>query len=90
MADQDQAVDSDYSGRPYRRPSTEEILQTPPLPDSPYDRGAELPDGRRAVCGGRGQYYIAKDDGTPDWNQPVHVPGLSREPAKDEDSAGPA
>ena len=81
MADQDQAVDSDYSGRPYRRLSTEEILKAPLPPYSPYDLGAELPDGRRAVYGGRGQYYIAKDDGRPDWNQPVHVPGLSPDSA---------
>ena len=81
MADQDQAVDSDYSGRPYRRLSTEEMLQAPLLPYSPYDLGAELPDGRRAVDDGRGQYYIAKDDGTPDWNQPVHIPGLSPDSA---------
>ena len=81
MADQDQAVDSDYSGRPYRRLSTEEILQAPLPPYSPYDVMVELPDGREAVEVGPGQYYIAKDDGRPDWNQPVHVPGLSPDSA---------
>ena len=80
MGDQDQAVDSDYSGRLCRLPSTAEILQSPLPAYSPYDRGADLPDGRRAVCGGR-QYYIAKDDGSPDWNQPVHIPGLSPDSA---------
>ena len=29
MADQDQAVDTDYSGRPYRVPTAEEILASP-------------------------------------------------------------
>ena len=79
MADQDQAVDTDYSGRPYRLPTTEEVLEAPIL-DNPYDRRATSPDGRIALYTGGGRYHLAKDDGWPDWDQPVHIPGLSPEP----------
>ena len=84
MADQDQAVDTDYSGRPYRVPTAEEILASPLPSDCPFDRGAELPDGRRAVAAGD-RYYLVKDDGWPDWDQPVYIPGLSPEPPRDGD-----
>lgn len=77
MADQDQVVDTDYSGRPYRRPTVEEILHSPLGEYSPYDLGVDLPDGRRAVCGGRGKYYLEGEGGLPDRDHPVHLPGLS-------------
>ena len=79
MADQDQTVDTDYSGRPYRRLSVEEMLQAPLPEESPYDLMVYLPDGRRAVDV-RGRYYLRGDDGWPDREQPVHIPGLSAEP----------
>ena len=85
MADQDQAVDTDYSGRPYRLPSTEEILEAGLPSHSPYDMLVGLPDGRAAVYTGEGRYYLRKDDGWPDWDQPVHIPGLSTEPPRDGD-----
>ena len=77
MADQDQAVDTDYSGRP-----TEEIVEDPFPLYCPYDVGADLPDGRSAVLTVGGRYYVAKDDGWPDWDQPVHIRGLSPEPPR--------
>ena len=77
MADQDQAVDTDYSGRPYRPPTVEEMLQAS-LEHPPFDQMVDLPDGRRAVYGGHGKYYLRGDDGWPDWDQPVHIRGLSR------------
>ena len=81
MADQDQTVDTDYSGRPYRRLSVEEMLG--PLPEeSPYDLMVVLPDGRRAVDVSDGRYYLEGDGGWPDWEQPVHLPGLSDEPPR--------
>ena len=87
MADQDQAVDTDYSGRPYRQPSTtEELLlwsaQRRARGPSPYDRFVKLPDGRTVVCGGQGKYYLRKPDGWPDRDQPVHISGLSAGPPK--------
>lgn len=85
MADQDQAVDTDYSGRPYRLPTTEEILELPLPPDSPFDIMAFSPDGRRAALTADDRYYIVGDDGWPDWDQPVHIPGLSPEPPRDGD-----
>ena len=85
MADQDQAVDTDYSGRPYRVPTAKEIKRLPLMPQSPYDCGAVLPDGRTAVRTAGSRYYVVKGDGWPDWDQPVHVPGLSREPPRDGD-----
>ena len=85
MADQDQAVDTDYSGRPYRVPTAKEIKRLPLMPQSPYDRGVVLPDGRRAVSVDDGRYYIVKDGGWPDWDAPVYVPGLSPEPPRDGD-----
>ena len=81
MADQDQTVDTDYSGRPYRRLSVEEMLQAPLPEESPYDLIVDLPDGRRAVDV-RGRYYLRGDDGWPDWEQPIHLPGLSDEPPR--------
>ena len=44
-----------------------------------------MPDGRGVIDTGDGRYYVAKDDGWPDWDQPVHVPGLSPEPPRDGD-----
>jgi len=85
MADQDQAVDTDYSGRPYRVPTAKEIKRLPLMPQSPYDRGVVLPDGRRAVSVADGRYYLVKDGGWPDWDEPVYVPGLSPEPPRDGD-----
>lgn len=76
MADQDQ-VDTDYSGRPFERPTVDEILISLPLTDSPFDLRAALPDGREAVYGGRGRYYLVRDDGRPDWDRPVWIEGLS-------------
>ena len=84
MADQDQAVDTDYSGRPYRLPTTEEVLEAPLL-DNPYDILVAFSDGRTALYTGDGRYHLAKDDGWPDWDQPVHIPGLSPEPPRDGD-----
>ena len=84
MADQDQAVDTDYSGRPYRVPTTEEVLASPLPSYCPYDRAAELPDGRTAVASA-GRYYLVKDGGWPDWDRPVYLPGLSRGPPRDGD-----
>ena len=84
MADQDQAVDTDYSGRPYRLPTTEEILELP-LSESPYDIVISLPGGRRAAFTGDDRYHVVGDDGWPDWDQPVHIPGLSPEPPRDGD-----
>lgn len=49
---------------------------------SPYDLGCELPDGRIAIDGGDGRYYLPGDDGWPDWDKPVYIPGLSRESPK--------
>ena len=81
MADQDQAapVDTDYSGRPYHRPSVEEMLAAPLPEDSPYDNLVELPDGRTAVYVGSSssQYYLRTGDGWPDWDRPVYIEGLS-------------
>ena len=57
----------------------------PLLLDCPYDIVTSLPDGRRAVLTGDDRYYVAKDDGWPDWDQPVHIPGLSPEPPRDGD-----
>ena len=85
MADQDQAVDTDYSGRPYRPPTIEEILESPLPLDSPYDIVTSLPDGRRAVLTANDRYYVVGDDGRPDWDQPVHIPGFSPEPPRDGD-----
>ena len=78
MADQDQAapVDTDYSGRPYHRPSVEEMLAAP-LPDPEYDNLVELPDGRTAVHVGPDEYYLRTGDGQPDWDRPVYIEGLS-------------
>ena len=79
MADQDQAapVDTDYSGRPYHRPSVEETLAAGLPKDSPYDLLIELPDGRTAVDVGPDEYYLRTDDGWPDWDRPVYIEGLS-------------
>ena len=85
MADQDQAVDTDYSGRPYRVPTAKEIRRLPLMSESPYDCAADLPDGRTALRTAGSRYYVARDDGWPDWDQPVHVPGLSAEPPRDGD-----
>lgn len=87
MADQeqDQAVDTDYSGRPYDPPSTEGILRDRLPPHPPYDLPVELPDGRMAVSAGDGRYYLIKDGGWPDWERPVHIPGRSPEPPRDGD-----
>ena len=85
MADQDQAVDTDYSGRPYELPTTEEIFEAGLRPDNLYDIQVTLSDGRRALYTGGGRYYVAKDDGWPDWDQPVHIPGVSPEPPRDGD-----
>ena len=85
MADQDQAVDTDYSGRPDRPPTTEEILELPLPLDSPFDIVTSLPDGRHAALSGDDRYYVVGDDGWPDWDQPVHIPGLSPEPPRDGD-----
>ena len=85
MADQDQAapVDTDYSGRPYHRPSVEETLAAG-LPEySEYDLMLELPDGRMAVSVGDGQYCLETDDGWPDWDRPVYIQGLSSGSPKD-------
>ena len=85
MADQDQAVDTDYSGRPYRPPTIEEILESSLPLDSPFDIVTFLPDGRHAALGNDDRYYVVGDDGWPDWDQPVHIPGLSPEPPRDGD-----
>ena len=86
MADQDQAVDTDYSGRPYRPPSAEKMRGDGLPSHSPYDiRVAALPDGRGVIDTGDDRYYVAKDDGWPDWDQPVHIPGLSPEPPREGD-----
>ena len=85
MADQDQAVDTDYSGRPYRVPTAKEIKRLPLMSESPYDFAVDLPDGRTALRTAGSRYYVARDDGWPDWDQPVHVPGLSAEPPRDGD-----
>ena len=81
MADQDQAapVDTDYSGRPYHRPSVEETLAAGLPKDCPYDLVYELPDGRTAVDAGPGpdEYYLCADDGWPDRDRPVYIEGLS-------------
>ena len=69
MADQEQDyVDTDYSGRPYRLPTVDEILSGPPT-DSLYDLGFDLPDGRSATMAAGGQYYLDRDDGRPDWDR---------------------
>ena len=79
MADQEQDyIDSDYSGRPYRLPTVDEILSGPPTdPLSLYDLGFDLPDGRSATMADGGQYYIDGDDGRPDLDRPVWIEGLS-------------
>ena len=85
MADQDEdQVDTDYSGRPYRLPTVEELAAADLPPPDIWDIVVELPDGRNAAMSG-GRYYIVKDDGWPDWDQPVHIPGVSPEPPRDGD-----
>ena len=41
----------------------------------PYDIVTSLPDGRRAVLTANDRYYVVRDDGWPDWDQPVHRDG---------------
>lgn len=77
MADQEQAVDTDYSGRPYRRRSVAEILEH--LPPAQYDLQVILPNGRRVADVGVGisRFYHIRDDGRPDLDRPVWIEGLS-------------
>ena len=69
MADpHEDQVDTDYSGRPYRLPTVEELtgemLRGNPPPPDIWDIVHELPDGRIAVLVG-GRYYITHPDGKP-------------------------
>ena len=71
-----QAVASDYSGRPVRRPTADEVAAID-WSDVPIDAiGVELPDGRTAVMGYGDDgdsygFYLPDQDGGPDYDQPV-------------------
>ena len=81
MADpHEDQVDTDYSGRPYRLPTVEELgaeqLRGNPPPPDIWDIAHELPDGRIAVLVD-GRYYITHPDGSPDRKRPVWIKGVS-------------
>ncbi len=71
MAEQNLATD--MSGRPIRRATVAEAIAAaaagPPRRPS-YDMVAVLPDGTELAYTG-GKYYPIKDDGHPDWDNPV-------------------
>lgn len=90
MADQgSDHIDTDYSGRPYRLPTADEIMSAPRPAISPYDVQCALPDGRRAVRAGDHdgpRYYLLGADGWPDWDRPVWIERLSPgEPAPEDE-----
>lgn len=70
------AVDSDYSGRPLR-PATDEEIAASPVTGPPDDVIAvTLRDGRRAIMGYDDEtdthgWYLPDEDGWPDYDQPV-------------------
>ena len=64
------AVGSDYSGRPLGRPTPERIAAGTTVPINPI--ATTLPDGRRAIRSRR-RWYLAGENGRPDYDQPVEV-----------------
>ena len=74
MAEQNLATD--MSRRPIRRPTVAEAIAAGEAaaakpPRRPlYDMVAVLPDGTELAYTG-GKYYPIKDDGHPDWDNPV-------------------
>ena len=65
------SVDGDYSGRPLGRPTPEELAASDPHALPCEVVAIYLPDGRRAIQSIGGYYYLPRQNGWPDYDQPV-------------------
>lgn len=80
MADQNLATD--MSGRPIRRATLEELLAEDVSGRKAYDVVARGPDGARLALLDD-KYYPIKDDGEPDWDNPVTLSNVKDRWASD-------
>ena len=70
---QEGRIDSDYSGRPLRRPTREEVEAAEMSPGTGSYIGCDLPDGRHALVGPGGIYHEHFVNGVQIWDRPVDL-----------------